>query len=49
MNDHDSMEAINAAIDQYFRGDIMQEDLVSKVCQISGLNTIDHREAKDTK
>jgi hypothetical protein len=49
MNDHDAIDAINAVLDQYFRGELNQTALVGKICRISGQNTIDHMEAKDVK
>lgn len=45
MNDHDAMEAINKALDRYFRGEITQHTLIGMVSRISGENANAHREA----
>lgn len=46
MNDHAAMTAINATLDQYFKGDSTREDTLNAICRISGENRIDHEEAK---
>lgn len=46
MNDHDAMDAINAVLDQYFRGEVDRVSVVGIVCQISGQNSFDHEKAK---
>lgn len=46
MNDHDAMTAINAALEDYYRGRITDHEAVTRIAQIAGENHIDHQESK---
>jgi len=46
MNDHDAIEAINAVLERYFRGELLQLGTIAAICTITGQNAISHAEAK---
>lgn len=46
MTDHEAMEAINAALEEYYRGRLTQHQVLIQIAQITGENTIDHQESK---
>lgn len=45
MNDHAAMEAINAALEDYYRGRINQQETLIQIARITGGNAIEHQEA----
>lgn len=47
MNDHDAMEAITAALDRHFRGELTQAQTLAQICTISGRNVAAHEAAKE--
>lgn len=50
MNDHDAMTQINAALNEYFRGETSELRALHRIAVISGMNAYDHAEAaKDQK
>jgi hypothetical protein len=46
MNDHDAIDAINAVLDHWFKGEVNEGKALLKIASISGQNIIDHEEAK---
>lgn len=46
MNDWEAMEAVNAALEEYFRGQSPADNALAQIAQIAGENHIDHQEAK---
>lgn len=46
MTDHAAMEAINAALEDYYRGRITDQEALSKISRIAGANHITHQESK---
>jgi hypothetical protein len=46
MNDHDAMTAINAVLEQYFRGQADPYQTLTQIAQISGANKTEHEEQK---
>jgi hypothetical protein len=38
MNDHDAMKEINAALDEYFRGQSDHYEVLNRIAYITGLN-----------
>lgn len=45
MNDYDAMEAINAILEQCFRGNLAVELAILDIAQVAGKNRIQHQEA----
>lgn len=46
MTDHDAMEAINAVLEDYYRGRITDHEALTRIAQIAGENHIKHQESK---
>jgi len=49
MNDHEAIEAINAALNRYFLGEVTQVATLAAICTITGENAIIHNEVKEAK
>ena len=49
MNDFEAIEAINAALNRYFLGEVTQAATLAAVCMITGENAITHNEVKEAK
>ena len=49
MNDFDAIEAINAALNRYFLGEVTQAATLAAICTITGENAITHNEVKEAK
>jgi hypothetical protein len=46
VNDHDAIDAINAVLDQWFKGESGPLESLYRIARISGENTIEHKESK---
>lgn len=46
MNDHDAIDAINAALNRYFHGDVTGGELVNEIAFITGANKNEHEASK---
>lgn len=46
MNDHDAVTAINATLDQYFKGYISEPNAINEIARISAMNATEHEAAK---
>ncbi|GGH93937.1 hypothetical protein ACFFGR_09485 [Arthrobacter liuii] len=46
MTDHEAMEAINAALEDYYRGRISQTEALNQIARITGESAIEHQESK---
>jgi len=46
MNDHEAMEAVNAVLEQFYRGQLDSYQALTQIARVSGENTIDHQESK---
>ena len=46
MNDHDAMEAVNAVLDEWFKGSVSADRALMQIARISGMNKIEHEESK---
>jgi glycerate kinase len=46
VNDHDAMDAVNAVLDEWFKGGLNASTAVIEIAKISGLNKIEHEEQK---
>lgn len=46
MNDHDAMTAINAALEDYYRGRTSEHETLTKITHIAGANLIKHQESE---
>lgn len=46
MNDWEGMEAVNAVLEEYFRGQSPADNALAQIAQISGANKIEHQEAR---
>ena len=42
LNDHDAMEAVDAVLEQYFRGRLNPYEALNQIAQITGANKIEH-------
>ena len=49
MNDYEAIEAINAALNRYFLGEVTQVATLAAICRITGENAITHNEVKEAK
>ena len=49
MNDYEAIEAINAALNRYFLGEVTQVATLATICTITGENAITHNEVKEAK
>jgi hypothetical protein len=49
VNDHEAIEAINAVLDRYFRGEVTQVQALATICSVTGENKIPHDEVKEAK
>lgn len=41
------MDAVNAALEQFYRGNLTQTETLNQIARISGANSIEHTEAKE--
>jgi hypothetical protein len=46
MNDYEAIDAINAVLDQWFKGDIIDNSALMQIARITGMNKIKHEEQK---
>jgi hypothetical protein len=49
VNDHDAIDAINTVLEEWFKNEISQEEVLQRVCEISGRNSFEHELAKQAK
>jgi hypothetical protein len=49
MNDHDAMDAVNAVLDEWFKGDLAADRALMQIARISGMNSFEHDEVKEQK
>jgi len=49
MNDREAIDAINAVLERYFRGELLQLGTLAAICTITGQNAITHNEVKESK
>lgn len=45
MNDHEAMEAINAALEEYYRGRLTQHEVLIRIARITEENPTEPQEA----
>ena len=46
MNDFEAIEAINAVLDEWFKGDLTAPRALTQIARITGMNKISHEESK---